>query len=140
MSIIGKTLCIPVSADINTQREYKLMQNPTRRQQVEITITQRILVDPCIAAEIKELNDVHNIDTHFSCCGHGYGKQGYIIVKELDAGKMERLGYIRKGRRIHWYGYYLTEKTKIKAHESVQFEFKPMSECTCRKGFQKQQA
>lgn len=102
----------------------------TRCSEVEIIITQKIKVDLCLAEEIKELNNVHNIDTQFCCCGHG--GQGYIIVKDLDIEKMLSLGYKRTGRRYHNISYYVTDKRRIKDHEFVQWQFLPKSKCTCR--------
>lgn len=99
-----------------------------QRKQVEIRITQTIQVDPCIADEIAELNNTHNIDTMFSCCGHG--GQGYIIVRDLDIQKMLDIGYKRIWRRYLNTNYYVTDNRKVKSHEYVQWVFKSKSKCT----------
>lgn len=63
----------------------------------EIEITHTIDVDKCIAKEIKELNNDHNILTLYSCCGHEKGSHGYIVVHEFDKELLIELGYKQNG-------------------------------------------
>lgn len=100
------------------------------RKVTSITITHTIEVDTCIAEEIKELNNVHGIITEFCCCGHG--GQGFIIVRDSDIKRMEKLGYKRHGRR-YVFMYYKTLKREYYSGQSQQDQFKPKSRCHCHK-------
>ena len=52
-------------------------------------------IDKCIADEIKELANKHNILTLYSCCGHG--EPGFIVVHPDDISKMKEIGYELNG-------------------------------------------
>lgn len=52
----------------------------------------RIQVDKCLEEEIKFLNDVCNIKTIQSCCGHNQ-VEGWIAVSQDDIERMIDLGY-----------------------------------------------
>lgn len=59
--------------------------------EVKITILQEILVDKCIAEEIKWLND-QGVRTEGCCCGHGkYYPSALITPKSVN--KALKLGY-----------------------------------------------
>jgi len=64
---------------------------------MKIKIQHSIDVDKCIATEIKDLNNKHNILTLYSCCGHEKGENGYIVVHEFSEGDMVKLGYEKQG-------------------------------------------
>lgn len=61
------------------------------RETVEITITQRIKVDRCIAEEIKWLND-QGVRTEGCCCGHGRTKANAMITPSSYK-RAKELGY-----------------------------------------------
>lgn len=81
---------------------------------VKIKIKREFFVDRCIAKEILELNNIHNINTIYSCCGHGID-EGMIHVSETDKGMMRKLGYI-----------------EISDDTAAITIFKPKSLCICR--------
>jgi len=102
-------------------------------------------VDSCIADEIKELNNVYNIDTHFSCCGHGIKENSIIIVRDTDIDKMRALGYLKVDnntsttrtvcykRNKYWDRHNKGRIIKrwIKICDYLQVSFRPKSKCTC---------
>ena len=62
-----------------------------------ITISHTISVDECIANEIIELNNKHNILTVNSCCNHKEGYYGSVAVHPDDIINMLVLGYVPSG-------------------------------------------
>lgn len=58
---------------------------------IEIEITQRILVDRCIAEEIKWLNS-QGVRTESCCCGHGKSISN-ALIKPSFINKAKELGY-----------------------------------------------
>lgn len=54
----------------------KKLTRKIRHIETDITIFHNISVDSCIADEIETLNNIGNIFTLSSCCGHG--NVGYI--------------------------------------------------------------
>lgn len=94
------------------------------RREANITIVHNIDVDSCIADEIEKLNNIDNIFTLSSCCGHGY--TGYIVVAGSEIEKMTRLGYEMTTLK------YLDNEIDIDKERIVLCAFKPKSECTCR--------
>jgi hypothetical protein len=59
-----------------------------------IRLTHSVDVDKCIAHEIRELTNKHNILTIYSCCGHKKGKRdGCIVVSPYSIADMQKLGY-----------------------------------------------
>lgn len=86
-----------------------------------ITVVHNISVDSCIADEIEELNNINNILTLSSCCGHG--ETGYIIVAGSDIQKMIKLGYDMTTLK------YLDNEIES---DLVMCAFKPKSKCSCK--------
>lgn len=70
-------------------------------------------IDDCIAKEIENLNNIHNIKTIYSCCGHQNNNAFILVYGEKDIRKMLELGYIKKSI----FTYYIA--------------FQPKSECKC---------
>ena len=82
-----------------------------------VNIIREIPTDICIAKEIEYLNNIHNINTISSCCGHG--NSGHIVVHISDAYCMrDQLGYIPQ---INF--------EKDENMKTVSFD--PKSACTC---------
>lgn len=92
-------------------------------KETNITIVHEIDVDSCIADEIKKLNNVDNIFTLSSCCGHG--ETGYIIVAGSEIEKMTDLGYEPTALK------YLDNEIEYGKDRIVLCAFKPKSECVC---------
>jgi len=90
-----------------------------------ITIVHNIDVDSCIAGEIEKLNNIDNILTLSSCCGHG--ETGYIIVAGNKIEKMNRLGYEITTPK------YMDNEIEFDKDKVVLCSFKPKSECVCQK-------
>lgn len=63
----------------------------------KIIIRHKVEIDHCIADEIKELNNKHNILTLYSCCGHDKDYYGYIVVHPDNISDMIELGYQYNG-------------------------------------------
>lgn len=89
-----------------------------------IKIAHNVSVDYCIAEEIKRLNDEHDIFTLSSCCGHGNGVSGYIIVSGDDINKMLKLEY--EITNIKYFDNDIVTSDKL-----VLCAFKPKSRCEC---------
>lgn len=92
-------------------------------KETDITVVHRISVDECIAKEIEKLNNVNDIFTLSSCCGHG--EAGYIIVAGIDIERMMDLGYYTTALK------YSDNDTEIEGDKIVICSFKPKSECRC---------
>lgn len=88
-----------------------------------ITLVHKISVDECIADEIEKLNNMYDIYTLSSCCGHG--NIGYIIVAGSDMHVMIELGYSNIALN------YLDNDTEIEGYRIVMMAFKPKSQCRC---------
>jgi len=82
------------------------------RDLTEIKIIQRIVVDKCIAKEIKWLNR-KGVRTEGSCCGHGLEPPSAII----------RAGCFKKAVKL---GYETEFSTDI-----GEYEIKLKSKCKC---------
>lgn len=91
----------------------------------DIVITHKISVDDCVADEIEKLNNVNNIFTLSSCCGHG--NIGYIIVTGDHIQRMIDLGYDITALK------YLDNDIDIEGDRIVMVAFKPKSKCRCSK-------
>jgi len=89
----------------------------------DITLVHKISVDDCIADEIEKLNNVNDIFTLSSCCGHG--NTGYIIVAGSDIQTMTSLGYNTIALK------YIDNDTEIEGDRIVMMAFRPKSECEC---------
>ena len=101
------------------------MTKKTVHKETNITIVHEIDVDSCIAGEIEKLNNVDDIFTLSSCCGHG--ATGYIIVAGSEIEKMIGLGYETKALN------YLDNDIESGNERIVLCAFKPKSECVCNK-------
>lgn len=100
------------------------MTGKVTRRETNITIVHSIDVDVCIADEIEKLNNIDDIFTLSSCCGHG--NTGYIIVAGSEIEKMIRLGYETTALK------YLDNEVELDKDRVVLCGFKPKSECNCR--------
>lgn len=58
----------------------------------EMKITLTVIVDRCMADELRDLNE-RGITTTYSCCGHRGTRPAHIVVDEPDIPKMLELGY-----------------------------------------------
>lgn len=96
----------------------------------DITLIHKVSIDDCIADEIEKLNNVDDIFTLSSCCGHG--DTGYIIVAGSDMQKMMGLGYSTMALK------YLDNDAEIEGDRIVMMAFKPKSECICAKNQNKE--
>lgn len=67
------------------------MTEKVAHKETDVILIHKISVDMCIADEIEKLNNVYDIFTLSSCCGHG--EIGYIIVAGSDIQQMSKLGY-----------------------------------------------
>lgn len=79
-------------------------------------------IDKCLVNEIKELNNIRNIETSLCCCGHKYIENGlsYICIKEKYVKDMINLGY-----ELHPYW-----KNSVSYLSKITFVAK--SKCFCR--------
>lgn len=100
------------------------MTENTTHKEKSITLVHRISVDECIADEIEKLNNMYDIFTLSSCCGHGH--VGYIIVAGNDMHIMLELGYDNVASK------YLDNDVDIEEDRIVMMTFKPKSECRCK--------
>lgn len=101
------------------------MTEKETHKETSITIVHEIDVDSCIADEIEKLNNIEDIFTLSSCCGHG--EAGYIIVAGSEIEKMTHLGYETTTLR------YLDNEIELDKDRIVLCAFKPKSECMCQK-------
>lgn len=99
------------------------MTGKVTHKEKNIIITHSIDVDSCIADEIEKLNNIDDIFTLSSCCGHG--NTGYIIVVGSDIEKMIHLEYGTTAIR------YLDNEVELDKERVVLCAFKPKSECNC---------
>lgn len=99
-----------------------MTEKMTHREK-DITLIHKISVDECIAEEIEKLNNVYDIFTLSSCCGHG--NAGYIIVAGSDMKRMIDLGYNTVALK------YLDNDAEIGGDRIVMMAFRPKSECRC---------
>lgn len=98
--------------------------------EIEIKLGHTVMVDDCIADEIKEINNKYNIQTIDTCCGHGLDS-GYIVVSESSTDSMLNLGYVFKG--FHNIGYKRRNKEiDIQIYNKYP-KFLPKSVCKCHK-------
>jgi len=100
------------------------MTGKVTHEEKSITITHNIDVDSCIADEIEKLNNIDDIFTLSSCCGHGCWV-GYIIVAGSEIEKMMQLGYDTTALK------YLDNEVELDKDRVVICAFKPKSECNC---------
>jgi len=63
----------------------------------EITINHKVQIDICIAEEIAELNNKHNILTLTSCCCHEKGCFGMVAIHPDCIEDLLKLGYVYNG-------------------------------------------
>ena len=89
----------------------------------DVTLVHKVSIDDCIADEIEKLNNIDDIFTLSSCCGHG--EIGYIIVAGSDMQRMIDLGYNTIASK------YLDNDTEIEGDRIVMMAFKSKSECKC---------
>lgn len=94
-----------------------------RHKETDITVFHHISVDECIAKEIEELNNINDIFTLSSCCGHE--QNGYIIVAGNDIKRMMDLGYRTVTLK------YIDNDAEIDGDRIVMCAFRPKSECKC---------
>lgn len=94
-----------------------------KHSEKDITVSHNISVDTCIADEIEKLNNIDDIFTLSSCCGHG--ENGYIIVAGRDIKRMIDLGYDMVTLK------YLDNDTEIEGDRIVMCAFRPKSKCIC---------
>lgn len=99
------------------------MTGKIAHRETNITIVHSIDVDTCIADEIEKLNNIDDIFTLSSCCGHG--DTGYIIVAGSEIEKMIRIGYETTALK------YLDNEVELDKDRVVLCGFKPKSECKC---------
>ena len=88
-----------------------------------VTLIHKVSIDICIADEIEKLNNVYDIFTLSSCCGHQEG--GYIIVSGSDIQEMVDLGYNNMALK------YLDNDVEIEGDKIVMCAFRPKSKCRC---------
>lgn len=100
------------------------MTGKITHRETNITIVHSIDVDECIADEIEKLNNIDDIFTLSSCCGHGINV-GYIIVAGSEIEKMIHLGYETTALK------YLESEIDLDKDRVVLCAFKPKSECKC---------
>lgn len=100
------------------------MTEKVTHRETSIVLVHEIDVDSCIADEIEKLNNIDNIFTLSSCCGHG--KAGYIIVAGGEIEKMTGLGYETTALK------YLDNDIESGKDRIVLCAFKPKSECACQ--------
>lgn len=100
------------------------MTEKTTHKETTITIVHEIDIDSCIADEIEKLNNIDDIFTLSSCCGHGINV-GYIIVAGSEIEKMVSLGYETTALK------YLDNEIEFDKDRVVLCAFKPKSECIC---------
>ena len=100
------------------------MTGKTTHKETSVTITHDVLIDSCIADEIRKLNNDDDIFTLSSCCGHGI-HVGYIIVAGSEIEKMIHLGYETTALK------YLDNEVESDDDKVVLCSFKPKSECNC---------
>ena len=98
------------------------MTGKVTHKEADITVTHKISVDACIANEIEKLNNIDDIFTLSSCCGHG--QAGYIIVAGSDIQQMIKLGYEITAMK------YL-DSDAIADDRIVVCAFKSKSKCNC---------
>lgn len=112
-----------------------MTKNIKKKTKKEITITHKIKVDQCIADEILELNNKHNILTILSCCGHGDEKEAFLLVHDDDIGKIIKLGYEIASEMIYAERAQIQCQTKDEIKLSVRWSlgFRPKSICQCKK-------
>jgi hypothetical protein len=116
-------LAFLTGATIGSLRPFIEIKEEEEEEETLITILHRVSMDKCIAEEVEELNNVHNILTLFSCCGHG--DIGYIVVHEHYEKAMEKLGYKKSGR------FSTSTSAGEDDHMNKYPAYEPKSECHC---------
>ena len=99
------------------------MTGKVAHKEKDITLVHKVSIDDCIADEIEKLNNIDDIFTLSSCCGHG--DTGYIIVAGSDMQRMIDLGYNTMALK------YLDNDAEIEGDRIVMMAFRPKSECKC---------
>ena len=102
------------------------------RETVKVRVRHVIQVEPCIADEVKSLNNDHNIVTLYSCCGHHVGKP-WVKVKSDDIEKMKALGYKPLGTEQVWI-YKFSDRGGRRIQTAVEQVFQLRSKCKCAPG------
>ena len=99
------------------------MTGKVAHKEKDITLVHKVSIDDCIADEIEKLNNIDDIFTLSSCCGHG--DTGYIIVAGSDMQRMIDLGYNTMALK------YLDNDAEIEGDRIVMMAFRQKSECKC---------